>query len=47
MSETRFSVDYAKRVSKCKKCKEEITKGITRLAKLVPKLAHFILNSSL
>ena len=37
MSETRFSADYAKRVSKCKKCKNENEKGSIRLAKLVPK----------
>ena len=40
MSETRFSVDYAKRVSKCKKCKEELVKGGIRLAKLLPKLVQ-------
>jgi hypothetical protein len=37
MSETKFLVDYAKRLSKCKKCKEEIEKGSLRIAKLVPK----------
>ena len=36
MSETRFSIDYSKRVSKCKKCKVEIEKGSVRLAKVVP-----------
>lgn len=36
MSDTKFSVDYSKRVSKCKKCKTEIPKGDIRLAKLVP-----------
>lgn len=33
---TRFSVDYSKRVSKCKKCKVEIEKATIRLAKIVP-----------
>ncbi len=36
MSSTRFSVDYSKRVSKCKKCKVEMEKQIIRLAKIVP-----------
>lgn len=36
MSSTRFSVDYSKRVSKCKKCKTELEKGVIRLAKIVP-----------
>jgi DNA ligase-3 len=35
MSETKFSVDYSKRLSKCKKCKLEIAKGNIRLAKNV------------
>lgn len=36
MSDSNFSVDYSKRVSKCKKCKAEIPKGDVRLAKSVP-----------
>ena len=36
MSDVKFSVDYSKRLSKCKKCKAEISKGDIRLAKLVP-----------
>ena len=36
MAEVKFSVDYSKRLSKCKKCKQEIAKGDVRLAKLVP-----------
>ena len=39
MSEGRFAVDYAKRLSKCKKCKEHIEKNEIRLAKMVPN--HF------
>ena len=35
MSESRFSVDYSKRLSKCKKCKAELGKGVLRIAKLV------------
>ncbi len=35
MSEARFSVDYSKRLSKCKKCKAELGKGVLRMAKLV------------
>jgi DNA ligase 3 len=36
MSDVKFSVDYSKRLSKCKKCKLELAKGDIRLAKLVP-----------
>ena len=36
MTDVKFSVDYSKRLSKCKKCKSEIPKGDVRLAKLVP-----------
>ncbi len=35
MSDTRFSIDYSKRLSKCKKCKTELGKGKLRLAKQV------------
>lgn len=35
-STTKFSIDYAKRVSGCKKCKQQITKGELRMARLVP-----------
>ncbi len=34
MADTKFSVDYSKRLSKCQKCKQEILKGDARLAKL-------------
>ena len=34
--DTRFSVDYSKRTSKCKRCKKELAKGSIRLAKVVP-----------
>lgn len=40
MSETKFSVDYAKRSSKCKKCKQELPKGLVRIAKIVPNFFH-------
>lgn len=36
MSETKFALDYSKRLSKCKRCKKELAKGTVRLAKLVP-----------
>lgn len=36
MSDTRFVVDYSKRVSKCKKCKVVLEKGKIRLGKIVP-----------
>lgn len=39
MSDVKFSVDYSKRLSKCKKCKSELSKGEIRLAKCVPN--HF------
>lgn len=36
MSETtRFSADYSKRLSKCKKCRVQIEKNAIRLAKIV------------
>jgi len=36
MAENKFSVDYAKRIAGCKKCKSKIDKGELRLAKVVP-----------
>ncbi|RNA36306.1 DNA ligase 3, partial [Brachionus plicatilis] len=36
MSDLNFLVDYSKRVSKCKKCKQELEKGSVRLGKLLP-----------
>lgn len=35
-SQTKYSADYSKRLSKCKRCKKEIAKGGARLAKVVP-----------
>lgn len=40
MSDTKYSADYSKRVSKCKKCKQELSKGGLRLAKLTPNFFH-------
>ncbi len=36
MSGTTFAVDYAKRVSNCKKCKQQLPKEGVRIAKVVP-----------
>ena len=40
MSDTKFSADYSKRVSKCKKCKQELPKGTVRIAKLTANFFH-------
>jgi DNA ligase-3 len=40
MSDTKFSADYSKRASKCKKCKQELPKGSARLAKLAANFFH-------
>jgi len=40
MSDTKFSVDYAKRSSKCKKCKQDLPKGVVRIAKVTPNFFH-------
>jgi DNA ligase-3 len=40
MSETKFSSDYSKRLSKCQKCKQEIPKGDARIAKLTANFFH-------
>jgi DNA ligase 3 len=37
-AQTQFSVDYSKRLSKCKRCRQEISKGSIRIAKLVPNI---------
>uniref|UniRef100_A0A914UKU5 DNA ligase n=1 Tax=Plectus sambesii TaxID=2011161 RepID=A0A914UKU5_9BILA len=36
MANVRFGVDYAKRVSNCKKCKQQLGKGEMRVAKITP-----------
>lgn len=40
MSDTKFAADYSKRLSKCKKCKQEIAKSTVRIAKLVSNFFH-------
>uniref|UniRef100_A0A915B2S5 DNA ligase 3 n=1 Tax=Parascaris univalens TaxID=6257 RepID=A0A915B2S5_PARUN len=35
-SSTKFSVDYAKRVANCKKCRQQLPKGELRMARMVP-----------
>ena len=34
MADNKFSVDYAKRIAGCKKCKTKIEKGALRIAKI-------------
>lgn len=46
MAETRFSVDYAKRASNCKRCKQPLPKTTLRCCDLCPptsspNMSHF------
>ena len=36
MADNKYSIDYAKRVAGCKKCKAKMEKGSLRIAKVTP-----------
>lgn len=45
-SSTKFSVDYAKRVANCKKCRQQLPKGVIYTVILFILLLEYLVNAA-